>query len=85
MAKGNMYGSFGSAAQDRPKDQEMIEAVAKGEPQVKLPKRGEGATTMTLTISAADKRQVKTYAARNCTTVSDLLHNWIVQYCTEDR
>lgn len=85
MAKGNMYSSFGAAVKDRQADQEKIEAVAKGEALARLPKRGEGATTLTLTISAADKRAVKTYAARNCTTVSDLLHGWIVQYCTEDR
>ena len=47
----------------------------------KLKKRGENATTMTLAISLEDKRTVKAYAARNCTTVSDLFHLWITQHC----
>lgn len=47
----------------------------------KLRKRGEGATTLTLTISREDKVRVKTWAAQHCTTVSDLMHLWIQEHC----
>lgn len=44
-------------------------------------KRGDDATTITLTISRKDKELVKTWAIRNCVSVSDLLHQWIQEKC----
>jgi len=82
--KGTIFGIFGAAVEERKQEQKQAEAVITG--QQKLPpvrKRGPGATTITLTISREDKQTVKTYAARQCTTVSDLLHLWIQEHCQE--
>lgn len=75
-----MFGAFGRAAVEREAEQANIEAAVTGKAPV-LRKRGVGATTMTLSISAEDKQRVKEYAARQSLTVSDLLHEWIVKYC----
>lgn len=40
-------------------------------------------TTITLTITDTDKRNVKIYAVKHKTTVSDLLHDWIQKYCDD--
>ena len=78
----NIVGSFGVAAEERVHEQQNIQAEAMGEEKIR--KRGKGATTMTLAISAEDKALVKMYAAKQATTVSDLLHRWIQEYCIEE-
>lgn len=75
----NMFGAFGEAAVKREQEQAKIEAVVAGDAPRR--KRGAGATTITLTISQEDKQRVKSYAALRSTTVSDLLHQWIGEYC----
>ena len=42
-----------------------------------------GKTTITLSITEADKLKVKVYAMAHKTTVSDLLHGWIQEHCSE--
>lgn len=85
-AKGNM---FAAAVQQRQQEQQEIEAAVTGAPAPaqqaggRLKKRGEDATTMTLAISKEDKATVKAWAAQHSTTVSDLLHKWIMENCTE--
>lgn len=81
-AKGNM---FGAAAQKRQQEQQNIEAVVTSVSgsAARMKKRGPDATTMTLAISKADKQRVKAWAAQHSTTVSDLLHRWIEEYCTD--
>lgn len=84
--KGNM---FAAAAQQRQQEQQQIEAAVTGAPAPaqqaggRLKKRGENATTMTLAISKEDKARVKAWAAQHSTTVSDLLHKWIMENCTD--
>lgn len=60
---------------------ETTKVTTTGEKRMR--KRGAGATTMTLSISAEDKMRVKAYAASQATTVSDLLHQWIAEKCGE--
>ncbi len=82
--KENMFGSFEAAIEEREQEQKRAEAAVTGQREIPpIRKRGPGATTMTLTISREDKQLVKTYAARQCTTVSDLLHLWIREHCRE--
>ena len=38
---------------------------------------------MTISISQADKDLVKSYAFAHAVTVSDLIHTWINEHCTE--
>ena len=82
--KGNM---FSAAAQKRQQEQQDIEAVVTSAPGSagtgRFKKRGPDATTMTLAISKEDKQRVKAWAAQHSTTVSDLLHSWIEEYCTD--
>lgn len=82
--KGNM---FAAAAQQRQQEQQQIEAAVTGVSvqQIggRLKKRGKDATTMTLAISKEDKATVKAWAAQHSTTVSDLLHKWITENCTD--
>lgn len=40
-------------------------------------------TKITLSITQEDSEKVKIYALKNHTTVSDLLHEWIVEKCGE--
>ena len=42
-----------------------------------------GKTTITLSITEANKMKVKVYAMAHKTTVSDLLHGWIQKHCKE--
>ena len=85
-AKGNM---FAAAVQQRQQEQQEIEAAVTGAMVSgttaggRLKKRGENATTMTLAISKEDKATVKPWAAQHSTTVSDLLHKWIMENCTD--
>lgn len=57
-----------------------MEAVSGGRPR----KRADP-STITLAISKEDKRIVKTYAAEREVTVSDLLHQWIQDFCVKGR
>lgn len=86
--KGNMFGSFGVAAQERQKEQQQIEATVTGkEPAIKnvgRPRKRQDATSITLVISEADKAKVKAYAFKNSVTVSDLLHTWITECCKKE-
>ena len=68
----NMFSGFGAAVQQREPEQQKISAVVTGAPAPKSNK-----TTITLSISNADKSKVKQYALAHGTTVSDLLHGWI--------
>lgn len=83
--KGNMFGSFGTAVQERQREQQKIEATvtSKGTPakNVGRPRKRQNATSITLVISEADKAKVKAYALKHSITVSDLLHTWIMEHC----
>ena len=96
---GNMFGSFGVAARERQAEQQQIEAKVTGQvapPKPRAAKRASGsaplgrprkrldATTMTISISQADKDQVKSYAFAHAVTVSDLIHTWINEHCVEE-
>ncbi len=82
---------FSIAAQKREQQQRQIEAAVVQKltvptgltPKGKLRKRGDNATTMTLSCSLEDKIIIKSYAARHGLSVSDLLHSWIMQHCIE--
>ena len=95
----NIFGSFGVAAQERQAEQQRIEARVTGQAAPSKPraaKRASGtaalgrprkrldATTMTISISQADKDQVKSYAFAHAVTVSDLIHTWINEHCVEE-
>lgn len=45
------------------------------------PRKRENATTLTVSISRADKELVKMYAYRHSLSVSDLIHMWINEKC----
>lgn len=82
---------FSSALQQRERERQEIEAAVTGMPvdpdavifSGKLKKRGEHATTLTLSCSTEDKVRIKMYAARHSMSVSDLLHQWITEHCGE--
>lgn len=81
----NMFGGFGAAAQQRKEQQ--LEAAVTGQPVAsgasgQARKRGTGATTITLAISGEDKALFKAWAATHGTTMSDVLHDWIVANCS---
>lgn len=44
-------------------------------------KRGADSGTITLTISKEDKRRMKAYALERDVSMSDLLHDWITDFC----
>lgn len=93
-----MFGSFGTAAEQRQAEQQRIKARVTGQaapPKPWAAKRASGsaplgrprkrldAMTMTISISQADKDLVKSYAFAHAVTVSDLIHTWINQHCVE--
>lgn len=85
--KKNMFGGFGAAAQQRKEQQQQLEATVMGQaaPDAtsgQARKRGMGATTITLAISGEDKARFKAWAATHGTTMSDVLHDWIVTNCS---
>lgn len=88
--KANMFGSYGAAAEARQQEQSKIEAAVTGAPEEKRPgtvgrpRKRQNATTMTVSISQADKDRVKAYAFHHALTVSDLLHQWIELHCQDD-
>jgi len=82
---------FSAALTQREQEQQTIEATV-AETHRKAPigggkvrKRGLNATTMTLSVSLEDKIRIKEYAARKCMSVSDLLHIWIEEACSEEQ
>lgn len=94
----NLFGSFDIAAQERQAEQQRIEARVTGQaapPKPRAAKRASGAaalgrprkrvapTTMTISISQADKDLVKSYAFAHALTVSDLIHTWINENCSD--
>ena len=90
MAKNqdNIFGSFGSDLTERVEEQKQIEAAVTGKPSSPAvsgrPRKRVDATTMSISISRADKLLVKKYAFEHTVTVSDLIHVWINQHCVED-
>jgi len=85
--KKNMFGGFGVAAQQRKEQQQQLEAAVTGQTVAgaasgQARKRGTGATTITLAISGEDKARFKAWAATHGTTMSDMLHDWIVGNCS---
>lgn len=90
----NLFGSFDLAATARQREQQRIEARVTGQaapPEPKgravplgRPRKRLEATSMTISISQADKDLVKSFAFRHALTVSDLIHTWINEHCTED-
>ena len=86
--KKNMFGGFSAAAQQRKEQQQQLEAAvmgqaAPGAASGQARKRGTGATTITLAISGEDKARFKAWAATHGTSMSDVLHGWIVEHCLE--
>ena len=75
--KGNMFGGFDAAAKAREEKQQRLTSAATGAPVT------SGKTTITLSITEADKMKVKVYAMAHKTTVSDLLHGWIQDNCND--
>lgn len=92
--KENLFGSFDLAAAERQQEQERIEARVTGQaapPEPKgravplgRPRKRLDATTMTISISQADKDLVKAFAFSRALTVSDLVHTWINEHCVEE-
>lgn len=83
----NMFGGFGAAAVQRREQQQQLEAAVTGQPVAgaalgQARKRGTGATTITLAISGEDKAKFKAWAAVRGTTMSEMLHEWIVANCS---
>lgn len=54
-------------------EQQVIDKAQKAERTMK----------MTFSISPTDRILIKTFAIRNNLTVSDLIHQWIVEKCSE--
>ena len=85
--KGSIFASFDSYAKAREQEQAQIEAEVTGQPKrpgaVGRPKKRHDATSMTISISRSDKELVKAYAFEHSVTVSDLIHKWIIENCTE--
>lgn len=80
--KDNMFGSFAASAQQRKQEQEQIEATVMGRP-APAAATVQDRTTITLSISREDKALLKSWAAVHGTTMSDLLHDWIIKNCIE--
>ena len=83
MAKkqGNMFGSFGQAAEQREKEQRKIEAAVTGQQE---PAQDSGKrVTMMLSMSEADKFALKSYALKQGRPVSAIVHDWIQEHCSE--
>lgn len=74
----NMFGSFASAADERKKEQQQIEATVMG--TASDPGKR---TTMQIAMSDEDKITIKTYAARQRKPVSEIIHEWIAEHCQD--
>ena len=72
---------FEQAAVKRQQEQKTIEAAVLGKPAQKdtwrARKRGDDATSITLSISREDKERVNVLAEKRGLSISDLLHFWI--------
>lgn len=68
--KGNM---FAEAAKKRALEQQDVEDVLKGSDG----KKDERRTTMTISMTVAQKTRLKVYAAKAGTTVAALVQEWI--------
>ena len=79
--KGNMFGGFANAAQQRKEQQEQIEAAVTGKPAPVAPAVPDDKTTITLSIGKKDKLDFKMWAVAHGTTMSDMLHEWIEKTC----
>ena len=79
--KDNMFGGFAASAQQRKEQQEKIEAAVTGKPSPGpgRPAAIEDKTTITLSISKGDKAVFKRWAMDHETTMSDILHDWIMK------
>ena len=75
VKKGNI---FDSVVQAREQEQEKLTAAVTGATSEKKAK-----LKITLSITEEDSITVKMYAIKNHTTVSDLLHEWIAEKCSE--
>ena len=94
MAKGqdNIFGAFGNDLAAREQEQARTEAIVTGKRTeeedhpalVGRPRKRIDATSMSISISRADKMLVKRYALDHAVTVSDLIHLWINQHCVEE-
>ena len=79
--QGNMFGSFGQAAEQREKEQRKIEAVVTGQQE---PAQDSGKrVTMMLSLSESDKFKLKSYALKQGRPVSAIVHDWIQEHCSE--
>ena len=61
-------------------DSPIVERLASND-LLGRPRKRENATTLTVSISRADKELVKMYAYRHSLSVSDLIHMWINEKC----
>ena len=90
MAKNqdNIFGSFGADVTQREQEQRQIEAAVTGKPAhpaiAGRPRKRVDGTSMSISISKADKERVKRYAFDHSVSVSDLIHVWINQHCVEE-
>lgn len=75
VKKGNI---FDSVVQAREQEQEKLTTAVTGVTSEKKAK-----LKITLSITEEDSITVKMYAIKNHTTVSDLLHEWIAEKCSE--
>ena len=78
MKKGNM---FEAAQAEREHEQAAVTATVTGGAMPKAEHVKGKQDKITLSISEQDKVTVKIYAAQHKTTISDLLHEWIVEHC----
>ena len=74
---------FEQAAVKRQQEQETIEAAVLGKPAQKdtwrARKRGDDATSITLSISREDKERLREISAKRGCSISDLLHQWTTE------
>ena len=64
-------------------DQQALELTQELAPMIDKAQKAERTMKMTFSISPTDRILIKTFAIRNNLTVSDLIHQWIVENCTE--
>lgn len=79
MPKKKRENMYDTAQKEREQEQAALTAAVTGQ---ETPKRN---TTpggkITLSITEEDRERVKLYAIKKKTTVSELLHTWIGEYC----
>ena len=77
--QGNMFGSFGTAAEQREKEQRKIEAAVTG--QQEPVRSSEKRVTFMLAMTELDKFDLKEYALKQGRPVSAIIHDWIDEHC----